>query len=90
MPDGFGFNHFNNNGGTPTVQCIHDGCDVSGPKYYWTDDKREIHYLTHVVSVNLEFTGDTRTDTCRICNGAFTQERKRGRPRVLCYSCKPE
>ena len=95
MPDSFGFNHFGITRGNYTVQCIEDDCDASGPKHYWTDEMRRIHFYTHRFEEGVGvdgpvIKGQKRTDKCRICGNSFDQERRRGRPRVLCYVCKPE
>ena len=91
MPDKFGFNHFGQTYGKYVVSCIN--CDqANGPAYYWNERMREIHFLTHTYENKLDpvLSGEVRVDNCRICGNEFKQERKRGRPRVLCYSCKPE
>lgn len=95
MPDKYGFNHLVNRGAT-TMTCIEIGCNMGGPAYIWTEETRKEHSLTHssaLEEVNVIIAGDSlrmRKDACRICGAPFDQVRKRGRPRVLCYVCKPE
>lgn len=94
MPDKYGFDHLPHYG-TITVLCSEKGCDAGGYLWEWKDDKRRMHFLSHsVVGIDennqVIFSSDSRTDNCRICGESFQQERKRGRPRVLCYVCKPK
>jgi len=91
VPDKFGFDHFGQTYGKYVVSCI--DCEVNGPAYYWNEKMREMHFLTHIMEkkiANPSFEGEVRMDRCRVCGTDFEQERKRGRPRVLCYTCKPE
>lgn len=87
MPDKYGFNILGDK-----VRCIEEECDAGGFCYEWNEERRKIHFLTH----NFQMDGDSpviqgykRVDSCRVCGRQFEQERKRGRPRVLCYVCKP-
>ena len=85
MPDKFNFNELGE-----TVACI--DCDTKGKVYEWDQKRREIHFLSHNFVLQGEepvMNGETRSDVCRVCSREFSQERKRGRPRVLCYVCKP-
>lgn len=88
MPDRYGFNLLGND-----VYCIEEDCVAGGPIYEWKEDRRKGHFLTHgfhfVEGSSPRIEGIVRKDNCRICGGEFEQERKRGRPRVLCYVCKP-
>ncbi len=87
MPDKFGFNELGSR-----VMCIETGCDTGGPMYEWNQKRREVHYLTHFIRMEGDspvFDGETKVTKCRVCSREFEQERKRGRPRVLCYVCKP-
>jgi hypothetical protein len=61
---------------------------------HFNDHKRDRGMFLEAsrIAANLareEGTGDTRTDVCVNCGEAFTQERKRGRPRKQCYDCLP-
>ena len=47
MPDKYNFNHLPNRGRAITVACIEDGCNTSGPIYYFTEELRLQHYLAH-------------------------------------------
>ena len=90
MPDKYGFNHLVERG-LVTLRCI--DCDEGGKLYKWPEEKRMLHFLTHYVpdgGSRAILSGEIRTDNCRICGESFEQERKRGRPRVLCYVCKPD
>jgi hypothetical protein len=94
MPDKYGFDHLIRPGAT-ILACIEDGCDAKGPQYLWPEQARKDHFLTHSPEI-VPFSDITSTslrmrkDSCRICGESFDQERKRGRPRVLCFVCKPE
>lgn len=90
MPDKFGFDELLN-WGNIEVRCIEIGCKEGGPIWKWPEIKRMGHFMTHhPVGFNNSSTGETREDICRTCGNTFEQERKRGRPRVVCYICKPE
>jgi len=89
MPDKFGFDHLPDRGAI-IVRCIEKDCGVGGPKYAWTEEMRREHYQTHYRPEVIEFLGETRIDICRSCGSTFSQAKKRGRPRVQCYGCKPE
>ena len=90
MPDKFGFNHWNVSG-RPFVKCIEEECDAEGFTFYWSEEIRKAHFMEHSPLVLDEgnrpvFKGSVRRALCRICNSEFEQERKRGRPRVFCYT----
>jgi hypothetical protein len=95
MPDKYGFDHLPN-WDVITMSCIEIGCNASGPSWIWTEEKRKEHSLSHSSALEKMVTvidGDSlrmRKDNCRVCSAPFDQVRKRGRPRVLCYVCKPE
>lgn len=75
------------------------GCGIIVPQW-----KREEHFQAHKkqrsmlleasrVAANIareSGNGETRIDVCIQCGNTFEQERKRGRPRKVCYECKPE
>ena len=91
MPDKYGFNILVD-WGNLSVGCIETDCKAGGSIHEWNEERRKIHFLTH----NFQMEGDSptingskRLDKCRVCSKEFEQERKRGRPRVLCYICKP-
>lgn len=100
MPDKYGFNLF----GMPStqeVECIEINCGAGGKIWDWPEKEREKHFLEHnkekdiiIYSQNIlnnnSFSLDRTVITiCRTCSNEFKQERKRGRPRVFCYACKP-
>ncbi len=89
MPDKYGFNILVDWGRTK-VECIEEDCGVGGHLFEWNEDRRKVHFLTHNYDNSPAINGIKRSDLCRICGTEFEQERKRGRPRVLCYLCKPE
>lgn len=94
MPDRYGFDHLVVRG-YYTLRCIETGCGVQGSKLEWPEEKRQMHFLSHSIlgvdeAKRFIFEGEIRKDICRICNSEFEQVRKRGRPRVVCYVCKPE
>ena len=88
MPDRYGFDHLGNN-----VRCIQPECEAGWRIFEWDESRKKVHFLTHNLRMAGDFPsfdGETRKTNCRICSSEFEQERKRGRPRVLCYVCKPE
>lgn len=92
MPDKYGFDHLINRG-TITVKCIEHGCEIGGYLWEWEEDRRRVHFFTHNFEIDEQdrpvIMGQKRTTICRICGSSFDQERKRGRPRVVCTVCKP-
>ncbi len=91
MPDKFGFNILVDWGKIST-KCIEPDCDAGGRLFEWDDDRKKVHFLSHHFTMEGHvpaISGLSRTDSCRVCGRQFEQERKRGRPRVLCYVCKP-
>lgn len=88
MPDKYGFNILGND-----VKCIEPQCENGGKMWEWPEERRKVHFLSHnfVMAGNTPaITGAKRTDNCRVCGRQFEQEKRRGRPRVKCYVCKPE
>jgi len=102
MPDKYNFNIFDSDGFRPTVRCIEINCNSGGALWEWDVEKRKEHFFTHQgviisnikenLNNNLEIISSLRKKItiCRICNSEFEQERKRGRPRVFCFVCKPK
>jgi len=90
MPDKYAFNFLGEK-----RYCIE--CNEGGFAWDWSEDRRKEHFLDcsganlviqeEIFSSSL---GGIRLGNCRICGNEFSQPRKRGRPRINCYICKPE
>jgi hypothetical protein len=98
MPDKYNFDHYESF--SPTVRCVEIGCRAGGALWEWQEEKRKEHFLSHnkdrieeLNNNNISFSNINilrkRNVICRICGSEFEQERKRGRPRVFCFACKP-
>jgi len=92
MPDKYGFDHLPNRG-VVAFKCVEVGCNVGGLSWEWPESRRKIHFLAHnfssIAGESPKFGGPIKISICRICGSSFEQEKKRGRPRVQCYVCKP-
>lgn len=93
MPDKYGFDHLPDRG-LVTVKCVEMGCEIGGLMWEWPESRRKIHFLSHNYELTMDnqpvISGPKKVTICGTCGSSFEQERKRGRPRVKCYICKPE
>ena len=92
MPDKYGFDHLVDRS-VLTFKCIEVNCNTEGYAWEWPESRRKVHFLSHNYELNAsgqpEISGPKKLTICRTCRNSFEQERKRGRPRVQCYACKP-